>query len=209
MVLKLNLFTKICFLILCNAILTYLNKILIETDELYIKSLSDKLSSEQLDILLHAKSNNTILFSLLEGLVLILPLLATTTTIYIGIYLSELKIEFRDILSICVNGWFIFIFMGFLKFYWLYYLINPDSLTYYQDFIPFSMLNLFKYSDLSFIERILYRSINIFEIFFILYLIKNIRNNITIQDKRIETTIITTYVVSVLLFLGMKILIFT
>lgn len=100
-----------------------------------------------------------------------------TLVIYTGVILSSLNIGLRRIFRVVVQAEFIFLLMGFVRFFWFYLFqsdINFTSLGFFQ---PLSIINFFSPNDdLTYLVYPL-QLINLFELaywFILAYLLRNL-----------------------------------
>lgn len=90
---------------------------------------------------------------------------------YIGIYLfSQREIEYKLLWNITVKAEFIFLLVPLFKFFWFLFFQTKYDLNDVQNFYPLSALNITGYKDLEIWFIYPFQVLNLFELFYILYL---------------------------------------
>ena len=157
--------------------LVWLNNFFILTEDLYYASFGEQLTIEKIEQLFSFQNE----FSWVNYIVLPFSILIKTSiitlVIYTGVILSSLKVSLRLIFRIVAQAEFIFLLMGFVRFFWFYFSQTGINFTTLGFFQPLSVVNFFSpEDDLSYLIYPL-QLINLFEItywFILAYLLKNL-----------------------------------
>ena len=157
----------------------------LETDSLYQKSLSSKISSDQLEKIISLRNTSYFSGPLINSLLFIGSTLSITGIIIFGLYLFDYVVNFKETLKAVLVGKVVFIGMSVINgVYFLFY--KPESLLELRHRNLLSVQSLFSYDSLSNTEASALGAINIFEFAFMLltatYLATFYRKNDGVQS---------------------------
>lgn len=146
MKLRLLVYFTLCFLLF---LITEISKKILHIEELFFNSLSEQLSSEQIENYLDLQDK----WKWLPYIVLPLFLLIKTTVIasvlYTGTFFySKVKITFKQLWDAVIKAEFVFTLVGVAKIIWFYFFQTSFTLEDLQYFYPLSALNIVGYQDL-------------------------------------------------------------
>lgn len=185
--------------------LSYLTVSLLQTNELVIKSLSEKLSQKQIDFIVLNSHKNEAFKALLSSIYLPFLALIITAIVFAGTFFSTLKINFLDVFKIVVVAEFIVLLQEMMKFLWFYFVSPPKSLIEIKNSVPLSLQNFFSFDALK-TWQVSLLSISIFDILIMLILASGLKYQI--KNLSFEKSFIiafSTYGVGLLLYLAVKI----
>lgn len=140
------LFFLLVFFYVCFGLL--LSNIL-QTNELLLDNLSQKLSSEQIIKVLEFKDKWEWITYILAPLLLLIKTTLVTSVLYIGaFFFSKAKVTFKQLFNAVVKAEFVFLGVGVLKIVWFYFFQTNYTLEDIQYFYPLSALNIIGYQGL-------------------------------------------------------------
>lgn len=193
---------KFLFLSVFFVFLSVLTSKLLNLEVLYFNSFEEIYSSEEIKNMIKNNRKWYIYSSILTPIFLFIKIFIITNVIQIGTLLFDISISYKRLLSIVLNGEFIFLTVPIIKLVWFYFFQNEYNFQDVLYFYPFSALNFLSYKDLDpwFIYPI--QTFNLFELFYIIYLgyqVGKISN--TNFDKGI-TLVLYTYVPFLVLWIA-------
>lgn len=197
----------ILFSMIVYAYINYLTSIFLQTDELLIRSLSNKLSEKQIKYIVSSSHDKVIFTSFLSSLNVPINIIIVSLVITIGTFFMSLKVKFFDIFKVVVIGEIVMVLQEGLKFFWLYFIKHPDSLAELKNFTPLSLQNIFSFHNLQPWQVTLF-SISLFDLLFMLILALGLQYRI--KDISLEKSfilVVLTYGVALFLLITFKILI--
>ncbi len=160
---------KLTFVILClvSVLLLYLKKSFIENETAAFEFLQDRPEGMILR-LISALQFFSIPFIYLWKFSVICFVL------WVGCFLFGYRITFSQCWSVVMAAEFVFILPELLKIGWFLFIKTDPSLREVQAFYPFSLMNFFDYSAIN--KRFAYplRAISIFEVFYILVIVRGV-----------------------------------
>jgi len=173
-----NISIPIFLLLLLGYIsLVWLNNTFILTEHLYFSSFSEQLTIEKIEQLFSFQTKFSWLNYIALALSILIKISIITLIIYTGVILSSLKIGLRLIFRVVIQAEFIFLLMGFVRFFWFYLFQSDINFTTLGFFQPLSVVNFFSPADnLTFLVYPL-QLMNLFEFSYWLllaYLLKNL-----------------------------------
>ena len=160
------LFSIIC---LSYSIISIVTNNFIVTDDIFVKSYSDKVSSSSIEDLLEMRSSFSWVGYAIIPITSFLKIIFVCICLSVGFILADLEnFEFKPIINSTLKAEFVFVI--YQSVYTINMGINVESLTLEnsQYFFPFSVLSFFQNSELVFIEQYILKTLNLFEIFYII-----------------------------------------
>lgn len=118
-----------------------LSTVILNTDEILINSLSDKLSQDQIDEILEKIKKFQWIGLMSIPIILLIKICLISSILYIGIHLGNLTTTFYNLIGVTIKAEFVFILVGISK---LLYFVNFKEITMdqYYSFYPLSAINI-------------------------------------------------------------------
>ena len=156
------------FFVMVSDTLVYLfYRYQLETESLYRKSLSSKLSYDQLEKLISSRSANYFFAPLTHVFTFAMVTLIITGIVTFGLYLFDYAVNFKATLKAVLVGKFVFVAMSIVNgIYFLFY--RPENLLEIRHRNLLSAQLLFDYDSLSATEASALGAVNVFEFAFML-----------------------------------------
>jgi hypothetical protein len=136
------------FLLVGYCLLTLLSNKFVLTEDLYYYSLGEQLTLEKIEQLFSFKSKFEWLSYVFISISILIKLLMTTTVLYTGVLLSSIEVKYKRLFRIVVQAEFLFLFVMFIRLYWISFVMDDVSLTTVSYFQPLSIINFFKSSEI-------------------------------------------------------------
>ena len=139
--------------------------------ELYYNSLSDQLTSKQINVYLKFQDKWEWVGYFIVPILLTFKTFLITSVIYIGVFMVNKSVaSFKSIWRIVINSEFIFLFIPICKIIWFSFFQRDYRFIDVQIFYPFSALNFIGHKGLE--PWLIYplQTINLFELAYIIYL---------------------------------------
>jgi hypothetical protein len=146
---KKNIFFKYTVLGLFLILTTEVSNKLLNLDILLYNSLSEQLTTSQINKYFEIKEKWQWLSYTIIPLILLIKTLLITSVLYIGTFFySKVKVTFKQLLSAVINAEYVFLGVGILKIVWFYFFQTSYTLEDLQYFYPLSALNIVGYKGL-------------------------------------------------------------
>jgi hypothetical protein len=161
------------FLILVIAffVVMHLSNQILNTDQLLINSLSENFTARQLEQYLNFQHKWQWLLYILMPLFILVKMILTALILYIGIYFfTKPTITYFQLFEITIKAEFIFLLVPLFKTIWFLFFQTNYTLQDVQSSYPFSALNIVGYKDLETWFIYPFQVLNLFELFYIIYL---------------------------------------
>ena len=125
--------------------------------------------------------------------------------IYTGIFFYNLhyKITFASIFRIVIANEIIFIFASLIKFLWFFFFTSNYDLNDIGFFYPFSLINLFKISEVSRIWIYPLQIINIFQFIYIIALSFGLRKTGNLTESESDKIVLSSYLPGLALWIAL------
>ena len=163
--------------IVFNIILGVLIKNILKIDSLIYSSLSEKLTTQQLEFFFKAQDKWVFFSYLVVAIFLLIKIATITSVFFIGCFFySKEKIEFKSIWLIVIKAEFIFLLIPIIKVIWFHFFQTNYTLEDIQYFYPLSALNITGYKGLEPWLIYPFQTLNLFELAYIIYLSYQIGN---------------------------------
>ncbi len=138
------------FLILSvfTLILGYINKEVLNIDDLLINSLADRLTYNQIEEVLNSQQKWQWLGYAIIPLLLLLKISIIAAIIDIGCFFFNKEIKYKKLFNIVVKAEFVFLLVIVFKTLWFYVFQQDYTLEDLQYFYPLSAINITGYQGL-------------------------------------------------------------
>jgi hypothetical protein len=144
---------------------------LLNLNSLIYSSLSEKLTTDQLNYFFEFQANWNWVGSLLIPFFLFLKTILVSCVLYIGtFFFSKTTFSFKQLWFIAIKGEVIFLLVPILKLIWFYFFQPNFSLEDIQFFYPLSVLNVIGYKGIDVWLIYPFQVFNVFEIIYVLFL---------------------------------------
>ena len=134
---------------LLSFFLGILSNSILKFEILFINSLSEILTQNQIEEYLNFKKKWQLLSYLIIPILLLIKMSIIASIIYIGAFFySKAKVTFKQLFNAVVKAEFVFLGVGVLKIVWFYFFQTNYTLEDLQYFYPLSALNIVGYKGL-------------------------------------------------------------
>lgn len=146
---KKHTFLKYAVLCISLILTSEVLNITLNLDTLLYNSLSEHLSTFQINKYFEIKEKWKWISYLFIPLFLLIKIILIASIFYVGTFFySKSKITFKQLFNIVVNAEFVFVGVGVFKIVWFYFFQTSYTLEDVQYFYPLSALNIVGYKDL-------------------------------------------------------------
>jgi len=135
------------------------------TEQIFFNTYSDQLAFERIEKIFNAQERNKWIGYLLLPLLLYVKVLYNTCAVTTGSLLSDSRAGFKSNFNVCLKAEYVFVIMLFVKFLALSFFKEVDTLDDLS-FMPGSLANLYKVTELPKWAVYPLQTINIWEILF-------------------------------------------
>jgi hypothetical protein len=144
-----NLIFKFLFLTIFTILITEITKSVLNLDKLIYSSLSEQLTTQQIEDFLNLQNKWQWLGYFFALIMLLIKITLITSVIYIGIFFfSKKEVSYKILWDIVINAEYIFLLVPFFKIIWFYFFQTNYKLEDFQYFYPISTLNIIGYQGL-------------------------------------------------------------
>ena len=173
---------KFIYLVILSLLLLFIFEYLIEYEKLYLSSISEILTYQQIEKLIDFQSKWVWVKYIIIPLLLLLKISAIAAILDIGCFFFSKEIKYKKLFNIVVKAEFIFLLVIIAKILWFCIFKQDYNFENLQYFYPLSALNIIGYQGLDawFIYPL--QVLNLFEIaywFILAYLIGKEINSTT------------------------------
>ena len=159
----------------CSLLFAIFGEYFLYTDSQLYSSLSEQFTNEQIKILLNLRNKWIGLYYLLIPIFIIIRVLYTSFCLFLGDLFQETHWGYKRMFNIALKTDAVFILSTIVVFY--YYLIFGDNKTIDVNIHPFSLLAVTGQESIPEWLIFAYNSINMFELFYIVFLTLLIRTS--------------------------------
>ena len=140
---------KFILIISVSLLIHFLNKYVLENEEILLVYLSEKLNAKQIEnFFSFQKKWQWFSYSIIPLLLLIKTTLIASV-LYIGTFFySKAKVTFKQLFDAVIKAEFVFLLVSILKIIWFYFFQTNYTLEDLQYFYPLSALNIVGYQGL-------------------------------------------------------------
>lgn len=142
----------------------------IHFDDLVYNSLSEQLTSQQVENFLGFQKKWQWAGYVFTPVFLLIKTIIIATILYIGLFFSNKDLKFKNLWNIVLKAEFIFLLIPVFKIIWFHFFQPNYNLEDTQNFYPFSALNIVGYKDLETWFVYPFQTLNLFELAYIIYL---------------------------------------
>jgi len=134
-------------LVILTLIISFLSKELLNTDQLIVNSLAERLTSDQLHEAITIKEKWQWVGYMIIPLLLIIKVSIIAAILDVGLFFFEKEIKYKTIYFFVTKAEFIFLGVIILKTIWFYVFQVNYTLEDLQYFYPLSILNILDYKE--------------------------------------------------------------
>ncbi|MEO8255160.1 MAG: hypothetical protein ABI554_12330 [Flavobacterium sp.] len=163
-------FFKFLILSIASILISEIFKKVIHFDDLVYNSLSEQLTSQQVEKFLGFQKKWEWVGYVFIPFFLLIKTTIITTILYIGLFFFDKDLRFTNLWNIVLKAEFIFLLVPVFKIIWFYYFQTNYNLQDVQNFYPLSALNIVGYNDLETWFVYPFQTLNLFELAYIIYL---------------------------------------
>ena len=196
-----NTFIKWIFLSILFITINELSNYLLNFNELIYSSLSEKLSSDQIQHFFDIQKKWRWISYVFTPIYVLFKVTIISSVIYIGVFLFRINnLNFNNVWRIVLNAEFIFLLVPVFKIIWFAFFQREYDFQDIQNFYPFSALNIIGYKELDLWLIYPLQALNLFEFVYVIYLSYQIgKINKTNTDKGM-TIMMYSYVPAIILW---------
>lgn len=160
-----NYVSTIAFMALClfYFFLTWLSEFFLNTRELLLSSLSEQLTTEQIEKVLDFQNKWQWVGYLAMPVLLLLKISVVALLLDIGCFFFNKKLSYKQLFDIVLRAEFIFLLVPILKIGWFYFFQKDFTLEDLQFFYPLSALNIIGYQGIDVWFIYPFQVLNLFE----------------------------------------------
>ena len=137
------------FIISVSLFTHYLNKYVLENEEVLLVYLSEKLNAKQIENFFNFQKKWQWFSCAIIPIILLIKTSIIASVLYIGTFFySKAKVTFKQLFNAVVKAEFVFLGVGVLKIVWFYFFQTNYTLEDLQYFYPLSALNIVGYQGL-------------------------------------------------------------
>jgi hypothetical protein len=191
-------------LIIFSFLLSYLSKVLLNTDELVISSLADQLTTDQLNNALDFKEKWQWIGYLFIPIITLIKVSLIVLILDIGLlFFDELdEIKYNKLFEIVIKSEFIFLFVIIFKTGWFYFFQSDYTLEDLQYFHPLSSLNIIGYEGLETWFIYPFQVLNIFELIYWIVLSYLLGKELKANTDKGFQVVASSYGIGLLIWVG-------
>lgn len=165
-----TVFLKFIVLAIAFTIITEITNYLLNLNGLLHSFLSDYLTVKEINSYFEFQNKWHWLTYFFIPIIILLKTSIITLILYVGLFLNNTEIKYKDIWRIVINAEFIFLFVPILKTLWFLFFQPNYNLLDIQDFYPLSALNIVGYKGLETWFVYPFQILNFFELACIIYI---------------------------------------
>lgn len=160
-----NLIFKFLFLSILTILITEITKSVLNLDKLIYSSLSEQLTSQQIEDFLNLQKKWQWLGYFFAPIMLLIKTILITSVINIGtFFFSKKEVSYKILWDMVIKAEFIFLLVAVCRIIWFYFFQTNYKLEDIQYFYPLSALNLIGYQGLEPWFIYPFQALNIFEL---------------------------------------------
>lgn len=193
----------ILFVVLCIAAITFttIHQNILDLKVLEIQSLSKSLSQKQIDKFIVSSQSKEYLNYIIIPVNIITKVTITALLLYFGCILIDLKIKYKQILSLCIKAEFIFLLPVLYEIIYFKFILTNQSYSDIQNFSSLSILNLIGYKNVESWFFYPLQTFNLFEFIYWLILAYSIGKITETTSKRGLVIVASSYGSALLLWI--------
>lgn len=137
------------FIISVSLFTHYLNKYVLENEEVLLVYLSEKLNAKQIENFFNFQKKWQWFSCAIIPIILLIKTSIIASVLYIGTFFySKAKVTFKQLFNAVIKAEFVFLLVGVAKIIWFYFFQTNYTLEDLQYFYPLSALNIVGYKGL-------------------------------------------------------------
>ena len=137
------------FIISVSLFTHYLNKYVLENEEVLLVYLSEKLNAKQIENFFNFQKKWQWFSCAIIPIILLIKTSIIASVLYIGTFFySKAKVTFKQLFNAVIKAEFVFLLVGVAKIIWFYFFQTNYTLEDLQYFYPLSTLNIVGYKGL-------------------------------------------------------------
>lgn len=185
---------KVIFIALVGmtVLLTLATRYLLDTDELLVSSLSEKLAENQVEEIVTTKQKWKWVEIAVVPLELLIKISLISGVLYLGTFLFDKKIAYKRLFTIVTKAEFVFVVAALFKLLWFVFQ-NDYSLEDIQNFYPLSILSVMGYEDVASWFKYLFKTLNLFEVAYLIVLTYLIQKEIRDTTDKAFKIVVSSY----------------
>lgn len=179
---------------------TVFSKELLDSNQLLYNSLAERLTTDQIAIILDQVRSWEWIAYLAMPLFLYIKISLISIVLFIGIFLSESKIQFKQLFQIVIKAEFIFLLALCFKTIKFYLFERDYSITDLTNYMPLSLESLFGYKNFEVWYIYPMQTANLFEVAYWIILIALLSKALQLPKNRTFMIVASSYGASLLLW---------
>ncbi|GIM50822.1 hypothetical protein CAPN003_22740 [Capnocytophaga stomatis] len=198
-----NYVSTIAFMALClfYFFLTWLSEFFLNTRELLLSSLSEQLTTEQIEKVLDFQNKWQWVGYLAMPVLLLLKISVVALLLDIGCFFFNKKLSYKQLFDIVLRAEFIFLLVPILKIGWFYFFQKDFTLEDLQFFYPLSALNITGYQGIDVWFIYPFQVLNLFEVLYWWFLAYQLDKIFNEQKEKGLSIVASGYGVGLLLWI--------
>ena len=160
-----NRWTLCITLIAVFILILFANNNLFVTDSIYYQSFGEKLATDRITKMIEKSQKWQWLGYGFIPIVVLIRVSFTTICLYIGLFVADLKIRFRELFRVALLADFVFVLAGIVKLMILIFFKEVNTLDDLQ-FQPLSLMELFNRES---VDQLLFYPLSLVSVFELLY----------------------------------------
>lgn len=182
-------------------VISIFSRVFLDYDQLLFDSLSQKLTTDQIQDVIFLHKKWTWLGYVLIPLLLLVKTSLISAIIDAGCYCFDKAIKYKTIYSIVIKAEFIFLSVPLSKIIWFLVFQTSYTLEDIQNFYPFSVINYMGYEGLDPWWVYPFQALNLFEILYWLFLAYFLSKELKISTESGLSIIASSYGISLLIWI--------
>lgn len=156
------------FLLLFSLFAIYYSNTFIITNSLYHNSLSELLEADRIDQMFEMQHKSIWMSYVFVPIFLLIKITLVFTCIYINLFLKNITIDYKRLITVLLTAEFIFILQGLYKIVFFEYIHKPEGIEDLKTVMQFSLLDLVGSVNISEYLHYPLQLMNLFEVAYVL-----------------------------------------
>lgn len=190
-------------IVLANLILIWLSRNLLVNEVVFYNAYSEQLTYERAIKLFQDMNKLSWASYAFTPVMLLIKFSLISFVIYIGIVFNNFqeKISLSSVFKIVLASEIVYVFGGFIKFFWFFLFAGNYDLNDLSFFYPLSLINFFKIGDIAKIWIFPMQTVNLFHIGYILLISFGLNKISRIDKVASDRIVLTSYLPALFLWL--------
>ncbi|MFW0739738.1 hypothetical protein [Flavobacterium sp. T12S277] len=193
-------FIKWLVLSIVTILIAEIFKKAIHFDDLFYNSLSEQLTSQQIENFLGFQKKWQWVGYVFIPVLMLIKTSIIATILYISLFFSSKDLKFKNLWNIVLKAEFIFLLVPVFKIVWFCFFQTNYTLDDVQNFYPLSALNIVEYKNLETWFLYPFQTLNLFELAYIIYLGYQVGKLTNIKPDHGLKIVVYSYVPALLLW---------